>query len=256
MRLWVFLLVLFCGTLVHAADRAEALAIEGVKEFNAAYHAWDAARFAAAADLFRQAIAQAPDRAAYQYWLGAAQFHRVLRSRSLPSGVGEKETDAWLEEAVEALSRAVKIDERHAESHALLGTIYGMRIEGSLFRVLQLGPRIQKHGKQALEHGATDPRVHYLLGTCHFHTAKKPAAYEEALASFLAAEKLFEQETGVPAGPLEPRWGRGSCLTFIGRTYENLGKRPEAADYFRRALELHPADHYAREGLARVGESK
>ena len=44
----------------------------------------------------------------------------------------------------------------------------------------------------------------------------------------------------------------GPCLTFIGRTYEALGQRTEAADYFRKALARHPADHTAREGLARV----
>ena len=32
-----------------------------------------------------------------------------------------------------------------------------------------------------------------------------------------------------PAGPLEPRWGYSSCLTFIGRTYELLGERIKAA---------------------------
>ena len=50
--------------------------------------------------------------------------------------------------------------------------------------------------------------------------------------------------------------GIDSCLTFIGRTYELLGKRKEAADYFRKALAMHPADHLAKEGLKRVSEKK
>ena len=150
----------------------------------------------------------------------------------------------------------MKLDERHAESHALLGTLYGMKIDGNLLRGARFGPRVQKHQKQALEFGADNPRVRYLLGTCQFHTAKKPAAQREALATLLAAEKLFAAEAQRPAGPLEPRWGRSSCLTFIGRTYELLGQRTEAADYFRKALAQHPADHLAKEGLARVTEKK
>jgi hypothetical protein len=35
-----------------------------------------------------------------------------------------------------------------------------------------------------------------------------------------------------------------------------LGQRAEAADYFRKALAEHPADHVAKEGLARVEERK
>ena len=57
-------------------------------------------------------------------------------------------------------------------------------------------------------------------------------------------------------GPLEPRWGRSTCLTFTGRTYELLGEPTRAADYFRRALAQHPADHEAKAGLARVTEAK
>jgi tetratricopeptide (TPR) repeat protein len=150
----------------------------------------------------------------------------------------------------------VKLDPRHAESHALLGTIYGMKIDGNLVRAAWYGPRVEKHRKAALEFGAENPRVRYLLGTCQFFTAKKPAAWREALATFLAAEKLFTAEAQRPTAPLEPRWGYTSCLTFIGRTYEQLGQRKEAEDYFRKALARQPSDHLAKKGLARVTAKK
>jgi len=159
---------------------------------------------------------------------------------------------------VEALRRVcgVALDERQAESHALLGTLYGMKIKGNLLRAARFGPRVQKHRNRALALGAENPRVRYLLGPCQFHTAKKTADQREALASFLAADKLFAAEARRPAGPLEPRWGRSTCLTFAGRTYELLGQRAEAADYFRKALAEHPADLLAREGLARITETE
>ncbi len=111
-------------------------------------------------------------------------------------------------------------------------------------------------GRQALELGATDPRVQYLLGTCQFHTAKKATKQREALTTFLLAEKLFDAEVNTPAVPLQPRWGRDTCLTFIARTYERLGERTQAAEYYRKALAARPADHLAKEGLARVMEGK
>jgi tetratricopeptide (TPR) repeat protein len=256
MHRWLPLLLLLPALLAQATDRTENPAAAGVEEFIAAYQAWDALRFAAAAELFREACTKAPGSSTNFYWLGVAQFHRMLQLRTPPQPTNEVAADAAMEAALAALNTAVKLDERHAESHALLGTLYGMKIDGNWLRGARFGPRVQKHCKQALEFGAENPRVRYLLGTCQFHTAKQPATQREALASFLDAEKLFRAEAQRAAGLLEPRWGYGSCLTFIGRTYEMLGERSKAVDYFRQALDRQPNDHLAKEGLARVTEKK
>jgi tetratricopeptide (TPR) repeat protein len=42
----------------------------------------------------------------------------------------------------------------------------------------------------------------------------------------------------------------------VGRTYERLGQRQKAVDYFRKALAMRPADHLAKEGLKRAAEHK
>ena len=249
--------MVIAALLARADDRADELTAAGIAEFTVAYQVWDGQRFAAAAELFRQATTNAPGSSTNFYWLGAAQFHRMLQLRGLPaSSTNTLAATAAMDAALAALSSAVKLDERHAESHAILGTLYGMKIDGNLVRGLRFGPRVQKHRNQAMEFGADNPRVRYLLGTCQFHTAKKPAAQREALVSFRTADKLFAAEAQRASGPLEPRWGRSTCLTFIGRTYELLGQRTEAADYFRKALALHPVDHMAKEGLARVTEKK
>jgi tetratricopeptide (TPR) repeat protein len=257
MRRWLPLLMLLPAVLAQADNRVDKLAAAGVEEFIAAYQAWDGARFGAAAELFREACTNAPGSSTNFYWLGAAQFHRMLQLQT-PSfeRTNQHAADAAMDAALAALNTAVKLDERHAESHALLGTLYGMKIDGNLFRAARFGPQVQKHCRQALEFGAENPRVRYLLGTCQFHTAKKPAAQREALASFLAAENLFRAEAQRAAGPLEPRWGYSTCLTFIRRTYELLGERARAADYVRQALAQQPTDHLSKEGLARVAEKK
>ena len=239
-----------------AAESGDSLALAGIKEFKAAYEKWDAAGFAAAAGLFQRACASVTASCTNYYWLGVAQFHLMLQLRSLPPArTNAVLADTALEAALAALEMAVELDGQHAESHALLGTLYGMKIDGNLVRGAWFGPRVARHQKKALALGAKNPRVRYLLGTCQFHTARKPAAQREALETFLTAEKLFAAEAQRPAGPLEPRWGRSTCLTFIARTYERLSQRAEAAAYFRRALAEHPADFVARDGLARVTET-
>ena len=39
---------------------------------------------------------------------------------------------------------------------------------------------IREMTREALKYGATNSRVRYLLGTCQFHTAKKPADWRSA----------------------------------------------------------------------------
>jgi tetratricopeptide (TPR) repeat protein len=255
-RVSSILIGLWATLSVQASVASNNLSTAGVAEFTAAYQAWDGSRFAAAADLFRRATTNSPANVTNFYWLGAAEFHRMLQLRSAPANrTNEAAAKAALDAAVDALTLAVKLDEHHAESHALLGTSYGMKINGNLIRGARFGPRVANHQELALKHGASNPRVHYLLGMGQFHTARKPAGWQAALQTLLKAEKLFEAEAKTTAAPLDPRWGQSSCLTFIARAWELLGQRKEAVKYFRKALAMHPADHLAKEGLKRASES-
>jgi tetratricopeptide (TPR) repeat protein len=251
---FVSILMLCSALRAHAQSAADKLTAAGIVEFTAAYQTWDGTRFAAASDLFRQASTNAAVTATNFYWLGVSEFHRALQLQcDSAHAVG---ADAALASAIEALNQVVKLGERQAESNALLGTIYGMKINGSVLRAAWFGPRVAKHRAKAMELGATNPRVQYLLGMCQFHTANTPAAWRETLATLLAAEKLFEAEARTAAAPLAPRWGYDSCLTFLGRIYEKLEQPKEAAEYFRKALAIHPQDHIAQDGLKRVAAKK
>lgn len=236
-----------------AENAADALAAAGVTEFRAACQAWDGQRFGAAADKVRRAT-RCPDASALTfYWLGVVEFHRMLHLESPAGGAPRTALAAAArEEAVRALRQALQRDPTNAECHALLGTLHGMKIAGNVLRAAWFGPRIQRHQRTALAHGPDNPRVQYLLGACQFHTAKGSTERRQALATLLAAERLFAAEAERPATPLEPRWGYSSCLTFIGRTYELLEQPRHAADYFHKSLAQQPSDHLARAGLARV----
>lgn len=241
------------ATIVMADSSADSLTRAGIVEFDAAYREWSGERFANAAGHFRKASNAAPRSAVHKYWLGTALFHRMLQLQSQSNAKQHaRSADTAMEGAITALEAAVAIDPHHAESHALLGTLYGMKIKGGMLRAIRFGPRVQDHQKHALKNGANNPRVQYLLGTARFHTAKEAADYRVALKTLLDAEKLFVAEAKTPRSPLAPRWGLSSCRTFIGRTHLHLGDRQNAAAYFRKALADHPADHVARQELSKL----
>jgi tetratricopeptide (TPR) repeat protein len=254
---YLAIITLLIARPVRADEVADKLTVTGIAEFTAAYQAWDSARFVTAAKWFQQATTNTSATVTNFYWLGAAEFHHMLALQHGPGSATNKDrAAAALEAAVEALTAGVELDEKHAESRALLGTLYGLKINDSLLRAAWFGPKVMKNRDLALAAGPKNPRVRYLLGMCEFHTASKPAAWREALNSLLTAEKLFAEEAKRANSPLEPRWGHSSCLTFIGQTYELLGESAKAADYFRKALAEHPADHLAKAGLARVADQK
>ena len=244
------MIVILASAMIATADQAaDTLTTTGISEFTAAYQAWNGARFGKAGDLFNQAAALTPQSVTNYYWRGTALFHRMLQLRDASD---TKSADAAMDAAVAALETAVKLDPGHGESHALLGTLYGMKINGSMIRAIRFGPSVQDHQRQALKNGATNPRVRYLLGTGQFHTAKDAAAKREGLNTLLKAEQLFVAEAKRPQKPFDPRWGYSSCLTFIGRSYETLGQPSEAADYYRKSLTEHPEDHIAKAGIKRL----
>lgn len=235
----------------HAHTASDALVRSGIEDFTGAYHEWDADGFAKAAIDFRKATNADPRSALAFYWLGTARFHRMLHLRNEHPPKTDA-ADAAGEDAIAALETALTLSPDDAECHALLGTLYGMKIQGSLLRAIRYGPHVQNHQKHALNNGGKNPRVRYLLGTGLFHTAKDACDYREAVDALLTAEKLFIAESGKAPEPFAPRWGLSSCRTFIGRTLVKLGEKERAADYLRKALAEHPNDHIARAELAKI----
>jgi len=251
------ILLLLAAPVARADSAADKLTMAGIAEFTNAYQAWDGARFVKAENLFQQACTNATATVTNYYWLGAGEFHRMLQLLGLPECKTNKlAAEAALDAAVDALTQAVKLDASHAESHALLATLYGMKISDNMLSAVWLGPRVQREQKLAFANGAKNPRVQYLLGMSQFYTAMRTASRREALTNLLAAEKLFEAEAKTAAAPLDPRWGHDSCLTFIGLSYEKLGQRTAAAEYFRKTLVMHPQDGLAQAGLKRVTKSE
>ncbi|MBK7208520.1 MAG: hypothetical protein IPH91_09695 [Elusimicrobia bacterium] len=89
----------------------------------------------------RRTFQNNPKDAGFAYWRAVAAFHTVL--------MGDGGDDA-LPPAIEAARAALRLNPDARDVHAMLCALYGMRIKNSSIRAVWLGPRLMRHGKQAL----------------------------------------------------------------------------------------------------------
>ena len=147
MSRWLPILILFTTLSARADGLAEPLTVAGIAEFTAAYQAWDGPRFARRRNCSGRRARMRPRLAPISTGSARRSFIACCNCRTLPANRtnaarrrGGASTPPWTRSTI-----AVKLDERHAESHALLGTLYGMKINGSLLRAAWFGPRVAKH---------------------------------------------------------------------------------------------------------------
>lgn len=228
-----------------AGDGPDPLA-DGVARFVAAYEEWDGAGLETAAET----LSRAPESHASRYWRGVIELHRALFFLGeVPPSPHRPAITAALDRAQEALMRAIELDPKHGESRALLSTVYGLSISLVPARAMWLGPRLLHQENLARRLSPDNPRVLYLAGMNRYYGPSLLGGKNEGLKLLLAAEKLFAVEAGQPAGPVEPRWGHSTCLVYIGKTYDALGKPAEAEQYYRKALQLNSQDKLAKAEL-------
>jgi hypothetical protein len=252
MKLAVYLAL--CGGLLATVDPAiaaptNALAT-GVVAFGAAFDAWSYEGFVAAAEAFSAEGQACQTSFPAFYWQGVAEFHAALWCQR-QEGAGARDRAAErVRRAGVALESALRLRPDDAECHALVSTLIGMQIADHPGSALWRGPRVVRHQRLALRYGPGNPRVHYLIGCNYYHAPAPLGDRQQALAHFLEAEPLFDREATTPADLLQPRWGRSSCLTFIGILHEESGDRAGADLYYRKALQANPRDQLAQEALA------
>lgn len=245
----VFGVLLCFAENVSSAER-QGLLLSGIAEFNTAYSAWDYEGFTAAAATFQKSIAREPQNGSAYYWYGAAEFHRLLNL------MGQKQTGSTksavsqaMRRAIDSLETALRLNDKDAESHILLSTLYGMSIAESPVRAVWLGASVMDHRNKALKLAPDNPRAYYLTGMSYYYAPEILGGKANGLPFLLKAEKLFEAEGKKPHDPVDPLWGYGSCLTFIGKTSQALGKMGDAGKYYRKALAVNPKDQLAQAGL-------
>lgn len=225
----------------------------GVSAFYTAFDDWSYEGFVAAAELFEAAAQANPTLFPAFYWKGVAEFHAVLWCERPEPGEARTriaQLPQRIEGAGKAFEEGLRLKPNDPECHALLSALLGLQIARHPTTAIWRGPQVMRHQRLALLNGPDNPRVQYLIGSGYYHAPGLLGDRKQALVYFLKAETLFAKEAAAGGDPLQPRWGRSTCLTFTGRLYQEAGERDKALACYRKALKANPRDKLALQYLA------
>lgn len=209
-------------------------------EIVAAYVRGDDARLAAARALAERAVTIHPEDALLHHYLGFSLYRQAAVMHDDP------EQPRILDAAQAALERSAAIRPL-PETHALLASVYGLRIGANQALGASLGPRSSGERAIAERLGAENPRVWLLKGIGAFFTPEAFGGGLERAGEYLDRSlELFEGDQ--PERPL-PRWGRADAHVWLGRVHEGRGQVDRARTEYEAALALEPEYAWVRDVL-------
>jgi tetratricopeptide (TPR) repeat protein len=113
----------------------------------------------------RTSFQQLPQKDAAYFYYALARVDSY-RSTAAQLRNDKKAASAALDQAIDEAQQALKLDDHSATAHALLGDLYGQKIELGVGMMLgaRFGPKIVAENKRALELEPNNPRVLASLG--------------------------------------------------------------------------------------------
>lgn len=153
--------------------------------------------------------------------LALAKFYRVAQKKN---ELAEKEYSQVLESKTDRIAAYFEI----ADFYALIGK--GSEMEPAIQAAEKLKP--------------ADPRIGFYRAVQHILTGSQPAAAEPLLKAYLANTP---ERSDWPSHSVARQW--------LGKLYEQQGKRQQAAEQYRAAIDLDPLDKAARAKLQKLEKS-
>jgi hypothetical protein len=134
-----------------------------------------------------------------------------------PLGGNADKVDPLADKAEAMLNKAEALSKDNSEIYVVRKMIASMRMMGDIMnRYMTYGPLAADALATAKKLNPDNPRVYVLEATDQFNTPEQYGGSKtEAKRLFDIAVKKFE--TFKPASPIDPDWGRGQMMYFMGQ---------------------------------------
>ena len=162
---------------------------EGLRMLEDARTTLDEGALNRARDAFAQITKNNPQNSEAWYQLARANRYRI---EAYVNHQDKKTAAAALDDAIAAVTNAIKLNDKSADAHSLLADLYGRKISlGVFLGGPRFGPKVSEENKRALALDAANPRVHASLGRQYLMT---PGLFggdvEKAVDEFRASLRL------------------------------------------------------------------
>ena len=151
------------ATLVAAQAPATLSGLEsGERQLEDGRSTLDEATLVAARKMLDECVRQSGKDSRCYYDLARTDYY-LERVKELQKD--NKAAERELDSAVENARRAIDLDDRSSDAHALLADLYGMKIGlGGMFTGMKYGPKANAESERAFQLDANNPRAHAVAG--------------------------------------------------------------------------------------------
>ncbi len=151
-----------------------------------------------------------------------------------------------LDETIELVQQILEKQPDHAEAHALMGGLYGLKIGLRPARGIYLGPRSSKHIQIATSEKPDHPAGWVEMGNAKFHTPTLlGGSIAEAIKCFSKAVSLFNDNPVIK----KYNWLYLHSLAWLAQAYEKESKNAQALLIYQKVLDYEPNFRWVRDEL-------
>lgn len=190
-----------------------------------------------ARDFFTHLTQQHPDNAVSFYELARVNFYRC---EAYVSHGDKKNGERALDTAIENALQSIKLNDKSADAHSLLGDLYGRKIAFGMpmFSGPKFGPKSQAENKRALELDANNPRVFASWGREYLNAPKMFGGdLDKAIESFRKSTQL------------DPNFDE--TYVWLAIALRKKGDAAGADQALQQALKLNPRSAFAQQIAAK-----
>ena len=193
------------------------------------------------AELLRMVSSRsAPERLPLVHYAVAYAGWRLATNPS----ISKSERDDLLDEAESHLKRALVLEDSFAEAHALLSSVYGLKVANSPMKGFLLGSRAGSALDKAVALAPGNPRVLVSQGVSKFKTPRMFGGNPKEAETLL--RRAVEHASKQPADAPFPAWGRFDAHVWLGQVLAQRGDTAGARAEYGKALDVAPRSGWVR----------